>query len=149
QARQQHLDTRERNKVILTLTETHVQLEKAAIARKRKVLHERIAVLEQEIAQSKELAKANKAENLQSITQQRQNLQLLRDLENQRLQDLRDTLGRTEQLRTERLRSADDVVSAKQAYSDQAQRVLDLELQLLQLNLTRLKADETYLNTLN
>jgi HlyD family secretion protein len=113
------------------------------------MLHDRIAVLEQDVRQSRELARAHRAENVQSLQQQQQNLQLSRDLENKSLTELRDALARTERLRTERLRSADDVVNARQAYSDQTQRMLDLELQVLQLTLSRLKADEAYLTTLN
>lgn len=149
QARQQLADMIERNGVIRSLTESHTRLEKAAIERKRKMLKDRIAVLEQQIAQSKDLAKANRAENLQAIQQQRAHVQQARDLEKQRLQELHDDLQRTEQLRKERLRSADDVVNAKQAYSDQVQRVLDMELQLLQLHLTKIRADESYLQSLN
>lgn len=149
QARQQLDDIRERNQVIRSLTETHLRLEKAAIVRKRKMLADRMAILKLQTAQSKGLTKDNAAENLRSLTQQQQNLQGLLDLEKKRLEELQQELARTEKLRAERLRSADEVVSARQVYGDQVQRVLDLELQLTQLNLTRIRADETELQSYN
>jgi HlyD family secretion protein len=135
--------------MILSLTENHLQLEKAAITRKRKMLQDRIAILRHQIAQSKELTRANTAENAQMLKQQRQNLQVLRDLERKRQQELQQELAHIEKLRTERLRSADEVVTARQAYSDQVLRVLDLDRQLVQFNLTKIKTDESELRALH
>jgi HlyD family secretion protein len=149
QARQQLADVQARNRTILSFTDTHLQLAKATIGRKRKMLISRITILNQQIAQSKKLTEANATENIRILNQQRQNLMTMRDLETKRLQELEQELARTERLRAQRLRSADEAIAARQTYSDQILRVLDLDMQLVQFNLTKIKANESELQALN
>lgn len=149
QARQQLSDIKERNQVIQTLTITNLRLEGETITRKRKMLTDRIVILKQQTNESKGLTQQNVAENARSLDQQYKNQQDLLELEKKRLGDLALELKRTEELRAERLRSADELVTARQSHSDQLQRVLDLELQLTQMRLTRIQADDSELRSFN
>ncbi len=149
QVRQQLADTQERNQSILAFTRSHLQLTKSTIEHKRQMLRGRIAVLQRQIAQSRKLSQANIARNAEILEQQRKNLLLTRKLEAKQLEELRQELARTEKLRAQRLRSADEVVTARQIYNNQVQRMLDLDMQLVQFNLKKIEADEAAFRTLN
>jgi len=149
QAREQLAEIRDRNRVIHSLTVTNLRLEKDGLVRKRKMLNDRIAVLTQQASQSRGLTEQNAAENVRGVEQRRENVKALLDLEKQRLTNLETELKRTEALRDQQLRSADDVVAARQSYSDQLLRVTDLELQAVQGDLNRTQADDSQLKSFN
>ena len=149
QAREQLAEIRDRNQVIHSLTVTNLRLEKDALGRKRKMLNDRIVVLTQQASQSRGLTEQNAAENVRSLEQRRQNVKALLDLEKQRLTNLETELKRTEELRDQQRRSADEVVAARQSYSEQLLRVTDLELQAAQVDLNRTAADDNQLRSFN
>jgi HlyD family secretion protein len=149
QAREQLAEIRDRNQVIHSLTLTNLRLERDGLAKKRKMLNDRTAVLTQQASQSRGLTEQNSTENLRAVEQKRQNVKDLLELEKQRLANLETELKRTEDLRAQQLRSADDVVMARQSYSDELGRVTDLELQVAQGDLSRTQADDTQLKSFN
>ncbi|HEY2379667.1 MAG TPA: NHLP bacteriocin system secretion protein [Terriglobia bacterium] len=149
QAQEQLGEIQERNKVIHSLTDTDLRLEKESLVRKRKMLTERIAILKQQASESQGLTQQNASANTKTLDQQKQNLEGLLELEKRRLTNLETELKRAEDLRLQQLRSADEVVTARQAYSDQVQKVMGLELQSTQLSLSKTEADESELRSFN
>lgn len=149
QAHQQLADLEEKNTVIRSLSEKFSELERQSIERKRGLLAERIATVRGEIDRNKSLTRANREENLQAVAKQEANLKALQGLEVQRLGELNDKLERTEGLRKDGLKSEDELLQARQAVSAQEARVDDMGLQVLQMQLTRVRADESFLNAIN
>ncbi|MGE3775921.1 MAG: NHLP bacteriocin system secretion protein, partial [Pirellulaceae bacterium] len=149
QARQQLADIHERNRVVEGLSENYTQLEMEAIERKRGTLTDRLHVLENELAESRRLLSENRQENLAVLQKQEQNLVSLRELESLRLADLQEKLARLEELGKQSLKTADEILQARQSVNDQQVRVADLVIQTVKTNLEKLQADDSYLQALN
>ena len=149
QARQQLADTQERNEVLASLTSTYADLEQGALERKRLMLEERVAVLEQQAARSRELTERNHEEKIRFLDQKEGDLAELLDLERRRLVELEQKLQRTQQLVNQRLRSTDDLIRDRQGVSDQRVRLADMQAQLVEHRLNQIKAAEDYLEALN
>ncbi len=149
QTRQQLADVQEKNAVIASLTLRYLDLERDILARRRDIFATRIALQQEQVNRSGELAKRNHQQRLRHLEQQRDNVAAVVALENERRASLHTTQKRLEELRRQQLRSADQVLLARQQTSQQGIRVAESELQLLQLDFDRIRAEQTYLDALN
>ncbi len=149
QAQQQRLDVQEKNAVIEDLTLRYLNMERDILSRRREILTNRINLQQEQVKRSRELAERNHQQRLRHLTQQRRNLTEMVDLEKQRHQQVLDTQKRLEDLRARQLRSADQVLAARQQTSQQLIRVAEVELQLMQSDFDRVRAEQSFVDALN
>jgi HlyD family secretion protein len=124
-------------------------LEKGSLNRKRETLKRRIKVQEAQVKKSLEIAEKHNEQSRHSLSQQEENLGMLRDLHKKRLDDQKDKLERLRKLLKDQLATDDDLVQAREAFVTQQLRLSDLELQKFQLNLSKVKTEETSVSTRN
>ncbi len=148
QTRQQLQDMQEKHAVSKSLLETYTQLEKEGIQRKQKSLDERYAVLEKEVERSKLLAEEMRTRRDQYQSRNLQDIFALRDLENKRANELQQKFQHIEDLRKQNLRSEDALLDARQAISDQAIRIADMDAQVVELKGQNVSSIGSYLDTL-
>lgn len=149
QARQQLADLKERNAVLESLTTSYADLEQGALERRRQMLEDRLAVLEEHAERSRELTELNHEEKIRFLDQKEKDLVELVDLESRRLDSLQEKLRRTQQLVEQRLRSTDELIQDRQAVANQRVRIADIQAQLVEHRLNQIKAAEDYLTALN
>ena len=149
QSQEKLQDLNERNESVASLQQTYQQLSLEGIDKRELMLASRIKVLDVQIRENKGLVERNRAQNLEVLKQKKSDLQGTVDLELKRAGELAGKLKQTAELEKQKLRSKDQLLSAKQTASQAQIQVADARLQLLRHGLNEIKATETYLNATN
>jgi HlyD family secretion protein len=142
-------DLETRNTTIAELEANFNQLEKDSIARKRIVLQNQISSLETEVESSRRLADSINQQKLAYLDKNHKDVEAMLSLHIKREAELADKLDQVKDLRSRQLATADALLRAEQSLNSQRTRVSDLEVQLLQFNLKRIQAVDTYLGATN
>jgi len=135
---------KEQNLELSGLTETFGDLELRRVEQKGKLLEDRIASLTQQIESNRKLSDANYQRKIAYYAQQERDLVAVRSLNERRSQELQTKLKRYNELREKRLRSADAVLEVRRDASAQRLRLADIDLQLLEIGVSRIKTVEAH-----
>ncbi len=148
-AKQKLADVEAKNRSVKSFMKIYTDLEKEALVHKQAMLKNRIAVLTKQVAKRKKNLNAIQVRKVKYLEQHERDLRVIRDLNQKRSEELSKKLVLTESLRKDRLRSADEVLRARQDDINQRYRLSSIDLQLLQLGFQKAQASESHIEALN
>lgn len=140
---------RDRNRILGELRERYTELERNALARKRRVLETRVTYLEDYIERTRSISERVIESNETLLAIQRDNLLASRQAKVRMSEELRQRLEAYERLRAEQLAAEETVSSNRRSYQDSRVNLRDLDLQLQELELKKVQMAEAYLDSQN
>lgn len=135
-------EIRARNDEMTSLRTRRADLQIEAIERKRRLLEARIE-------SSTRMAEAQKSKNERYITNQRQKIERLKGASQALGVALNQRLESYQQLRREGLSSDDALLQARQSFIDNQVRAAELELQIQEIELKQIDAENKYLERMD